>query len=166
MIRGQIHRRQARQQPSESLLPYDPPSATSPPPAPLPLQTTPAPAYYSDLSPRIAVETAPVACAVRHNCGPPPATATITNSACRRLQHRTPAPCLSNSTPQSSASSVSSASTHFCVLVPILSAPGPFQQEVSQTLRLKNPHSDPVAFKVSTLQSAADTPLCYARGSI
>ncbi|KAJ4985238.1 integral er membrane protein [Stagonosporopsis vannaccii] len=26
----------------------------------------------------------------------------------------------------------------------------PFQQEVSQTLRLKNPHSDPVAFKVKT----------------
>ncbi|KAF9693518.1 hypothetical protein EKO04_008218 [Ascochyta lentis] len=26
----------------------------------------------------------------------------------------------------------------------------PFQQEVSQTLRLKNPHSDPIAFKVKT----------------
>lgn len=27
---------------------------------------------------------------------------------------------------------------------------GPFQQEVTQTLKLKNNHSDPVAFKVST----------------
>jgi hypothetical protein len=26
----------------------------------------------------------------------------------------------------------------------------PFQHEVSQTLRLKNPHSDPIAFKVKT----------------
>ncbi|CBX91831.1 hypothetical protein LEMA_uP045370.1 [Plenodomus lingam JN3] len=26
----------------------------------------------------------------------------------------------------------------------------PFQHEVSQTLRLKNPHSDPVAFKVGS----------------
>lgn len=26
---------------------------------------------------------------------------------------------------------------------------GPFQHEVNQVLRLKNPHSDPVAFKVS-----------------
>ena len=28
--------------------------------------------------------------------------------------------------------------------------PGPFQQEVSQVLRIRNPHSDPVAFKVKT----------------
>ena len=33
----------------------------------------------------------------------------------------------------------------------ILSPAGPFQHEVSQTLRLGNPHSDPVAFKVSGL---------------
>jgi hypothetical protein len=96
---------------------------------------------------------ASVACALRRNCGPPPPPATITNSACRRPQHRTPAPCLSNSTPQSSVSSVSNARTHFCA--PILSVAGPFQQEVSQTLRLKNPHSDPVAFKVSRYQHAA-----------
>jgi hypothetical protein len=99
------------------------------------------------------LQHASVACALRRNCGPPPAPATITNSACRRPQHRTPAPCLSNSTPQSSVSSVSNARTHFCV--PILSVAGPFQQEVSQTLRLKNPHSDPVAFKVSRCQHAA-----------
>lgn len=29
-----------------------------------------------------------------------------------------------------------------------LTSAGPFQNEVSKTLSLKNPHSDPVAFKV------------------
>lgn len=36
-----------------------------------------------------------------------------------------------------------------CLRTCTLKVTGPFQQEVSQTLRLKNPHSDPVAFKVS-----------------
>jgi hypothetical protein len=35
----------------------------------------------------------------------------------------------------------------------VLTPAGPFQQEVTQTLRLKNPHSDPVAFKVSSLSA-------------
>lgn len=153
VIRGQIHHRQARQQPS--LLPYDPSlcyiSTTRTAP------NSPKPLHITLICPctlhACCLPHASVACALRRNCGLPPATATITNSACRRPQHRTPAPCLSNSTPQSSVSSVSNASTHFCA--PILSVAGPFQQEVSQTLRLKNPHSDPVAFKVSRFQHAA-----------
>lgn len=41
-------------------------------------------------------------------------------------------------------------SSQLLVKTLLLRVTGPFQQEVSQTLRLKNPHSDPVAFKVST----------------
>lgn len=79
VIRGQIHHRQARQQPS--LLPYDPSlcyiSTTRTAP------NSPKPLHITLICPctlhACCLPHAAVACALRRNCGLPPATATITN---------------------------------------------------------------------------------------
>jgi hypothetical protein len=76
-------------------------------------------------------------------------TTPITNS-CLSPPAPAPAPCPSSSIPWSSASSVSICTLRRLPRTQRLTRPGPFQHEVSQTLRLKNPHSDPIAFKVRT----------------
>lgn len=78
---------------------------------------------------------------------PPSASSTLPNPP-NRKESRRPQPCLSNSTPQSFTLSVGLRVGPGGARLRADNCLGPFNREVSQVLKLTNPNSEIVAFKV------------------